>query len=63
MNHFEVDIIPSWPKMKLIIHTPRGVITHESMYDTALVNFEVQVRNVLQQQVNDLIRRRKEGNL
>jgi hypothetical protein len=59
MNHFEVDIQINWPRLKMIINSPRGVNVTTSLYDTALTNFEVQVRNTLQQIVNDIIKRRK----
>jgi hypothetical protein len=60
MNHIEIDVQLQWPKMKLIINGPRGIKVTESFYDTALTNFEVEVRNELQFMVNGVIKKRKE---
>jgi len=60
MYHFEVDVIESrWPKLKMIINGPGGVRSIEAPYDTALTQFEVHVKNTLQQSVNNIIQRRK----
>jgi|WetSurMetagenome_2_1015567.scaffolds.fasta_scaffold1005322_2 hypothetical protein len=61
MAQFEVVIIPQWPKMKLIINGQRGTTVRESYYDTALANFEVEVRNVLQATITDIMNKRKES--
>ena len=59
MYHFEVDVIDKWPKLKMIINSSQGVRSLEAPYDTALTQFEVHVRNQLQQTVNNIIQRRK----
>jgi hypothetical protein len=60
MFNFDVTVHVQWPKLKLIINSPRGVKVVESMYDTALTNFEVHVRNELQSTINQILKRRSD---
>jgi hypothetical protein len=60
MYHFEVDIQVNWPQLKLIINSPFGVRVKDSLYDTALSNFEVELKNTLQQTINQILQRRKD---
>lgn len=57
LQQIQITIRDNWPNIKLLVYSGNQLVaSDERQYDVALPNFEVRIKNVLQQTVDRICR-------